>query len=103
MTDLSSAFFDTGWQARNGIDYDGLQWVATGERLTAETFARYREQGGYVVIHSIPEEVARLAVAEPTVMIASDGAIENGQAIRAARARSRACSGTTFASRRSSR
>ena len=59
MTDLSSAFFNTGWQARNGgVDYGALQWVATGERLTAETFARYREQGGYVVMHSIPEEVA---------------------------------------------
>ena len=79
QTDLSSAFFDTGWQARNGIDYGGLQWVATGERLTADTFARYREQGGFVVIHSIPEEVARLAVADPTVMIASDGFIENGR------------------------
>jgi len=79
MTDLSSAFFDAGWQARNGIDYGGLQWVATGERLTADTFARYREQGGFVVIHSIPEEVARLAVADPIVMIASDGIMENGK------------------------
>jgi dihydroorotase len=79
MTELSSAFFDAGWQARNGIDYGALQWVATGERLTAETFARYREQGGYVVIHSIAEEIARLAVADPTVMIASDGFIENGK------------------------
>lgn len=77
MTDLSSAIFDEGWQARQGgIDYGGLQWAATGERLTADTFARYRKQGGMVVIHSIPEEMVRLAVAHPGVMIASDGILE---------------------------
>ena len=30
-------------------------------------------QGGIVVIYSIPEEVARATVADPTVMVASDG------------------------------
>jgi len=79
-TDLGSAAFDEGWQGRNGdITYGDLQWVATGERLTAESFARYRKQGGYVIIHSIPEEIARLAVADPLVMIASDGILENGK------------------------
>lgn len=79
-TDLGSAAFDEGWQGRNGdISYGDLQWVATGERLTAESFARYRKQGGYVIIHSIPEEIARLAVAHPLVMIASDGIFENGK------------------------
>jgi dihydroorotase len=79
MTDLASAFFSDGWQARNGgVDYGALQWAATGERLTAETFARYRAQSGMVILHSIPEEIARLAVADPTVMVASDGALEKG-------------------------
>jgi hypothetical protein len=32
-----------------------------------------------VVIHSIPEEIARLAVAHPLVMIASDGMIDEGK------------------------
>jgi dihydroorotase len=53
--------------------------VATGERLTAETFARYRKEGGPVIGHSIPEEVSRLAAAYPGVMIASDGRIDNGK------------------------
>ncbi len=80
MTELSSAIFDEGWQGRNGdISYNDLQWAATGERLTADTFARYRKQGGMVAIHSIPEEIARLAVADPTVMIASDGILDNGK------------------------
>lgn len=80
MTDLASAIFDEGWQGRTGgIGYGDLQWVATGERLTADTFARYRKQGGMVILHSIPEEMVRVAVADPTVMIASDGHLENGK------------------------
>jgi N-acyl-D-aspartate/D-glutamate deacylase len=78
-TDIASEALADGWQARAGIDYGDLQWAATGERLTADTFARYRKQGGIVVMHMIPEEMARLAVADPTVMIASDGIIENGK------------------------
>src|SRR5215813_3059836 len=56
-----------------GIDFHDLQWADTGERLTAETFDKYRKQGGIVVIHMIPEDAARTAVANPIVMIGSDG------------------------------
>jgi N-acyl-D-aspartate/D-glutamate deacylase len=72
-TALQSAIFDPGWQENMGITYKDVQWAATGERLTAETFEKYRKEGGIVVIHSIPEEAARTAVADPIVMIASDG------------------------------
>lgn len=72
-TALQSAVFDPGWQESMGITYKDLQWTETGERLTAETFEKYRKIGGIVVIHSIPEEAARAAVANPMVMIASDG------------------------------
>jgi len=80
MTDISSAIFDTGWQGKQGgITYSDLQWALTGERLTAESFARYRKIGGMVAVHSIPEDVVRLAIADPMVMIASDGILENGK------------------------
>jgi dihydroorotase len=80
MTDIASAIFDPGWEQRTGgITFGDLQWAATGERLTAESFARYRRQGGMVAIHSIPEDVVRLAVSDPTVMIASDGILDNGK------------------------
>jgi len=80
MTDLGSAIFSEGWQQRQGgITFGDLQWAATGERLTAETFERYRKQGGMVAIHSIPEEIVRLAIANPMVMIASDGILDNGK------------------------
>ncbi|HUI75781.1 MAG TPA: amidohydrolase family protein [Candidatus Acidoferrum sp.] len=72
-TALESAIFDPGWQENMGITYKDVQWAETGERLTAETFAKYRKKGGIVVIHMIPEEAARAAVANPIVMIASDG------------------------------
>jgi N-acyl-D-aspartate/D-glutamate deacylase len=77
-TALQSAIFDPGWQEAMGITYKDIQWAETGERLTAETFEKYRKQGGIVVIHSIPEEAARAAVANPIVMIASDGMMITG-------------------------
>jgi len=77
-TALESAVFDEGWQERMGITYKDLEWSATGERLTPETFAQYRKQGGNVVIFEIPDEAARTAVANPMVMIASDGVWTSG-------------------------
>ena len=47
-----------------GITYKDVQWTKTGERLTAETFEKYRKEGGVVVVFSIPEEAARIAVSE---------------------------------------
>ena len=70
---ITSAMFAEGWQQRLGIDYPDLQWVATGERLTADSFARYRETGGLVLLHMIPEEIVKSTVAHPLTMIASDG------------------------------
>jgi dihydroorotase len=72
-TALQSAIFDPGWQENMGITYKDVQWTATGERLTADTFDKYRKEGGIVVIFSIPEDAARAAVSDPIVMIASDG------------------------------
>ena len=80
MTDLGSAIFDEGWQMRQGgIAYGDLQWASTGERLTPESFARYRKLGGMVAIHSIPEDIVRLALANSLVMVASDGIMEEGK------------------------
>jgi hypothetical protein len=64
-TRLDSAVFDGDWQHQLGITYKDLQWVATGERLTADTYAKYRKDGGFVILHSIPEEAARQAMANP--------------------------------------
>jgi N-acyl-D-aspartate/D-glutamate deacylase len=77
-TGLESALFDPGWQERMGITYRDIQWAKTGERLTAETFEKYRAEGGAVVIYAIPESAARAAVGNPIVMIASDGMMITG-------------------------
>ena len=72
-TGLESALFDPGWQEAMGITYKDLQWAKTGERLTAETFEKYRKEGGVVVIFCIPESAVREALADPMIMVASDG------------------------------
>jgi dihydroorotase len=72
-TGIESAIFDDGWRERMGIDYADVQWQATRERLTAESFARYRKQGGIVILHSMKDEMIDLAMATPFVMVASDG------------------------------
>jgi hypothetical protein len=69
---LQSALFDEGWQERLGINYGDLQWVATGERLTKETFESYRKAGGIVIIHSMKPEWIRYGIAYPNIIIASD-------------------------------
>ncbi|HYL34600.1 MAG TPA: amidohydrolase family protein [Bryobacteraceae bacterium] len=76
---IESAIYDGDWLARTGASYHDLQWVASGERLTAESFARYRKEGGAVIAHTIPEEALRLGLANPMVMFASDGRMVNGQ------------------------
>ena len=79
MTDIKSAIFDEGWQEVFGIDYKDLQWAATGERLTKETFEKYRKIGGMVAVFSMTEEIVTAAIKSPLTMIASDGILENGK------------------------
>lgn len=80
-TDISSALFDEGFRERFDIDYGDLQWTATGERLTEETFKKYREEGGWVIIHSMDEDTVKFGLAHPMVMVASDGIpFEDGMA-----------------------
>src|SRR5688572_11682098 len=65
--------FTEGWQQRLGISYQDLQWEATGERLSQETFDTYRKAGGIVIMHMMKPEWIKTGIATPGVMIASDG------------------------------
>jgi N-acyl-D-aspartate/D-glutamate deacylase len=78
MTRIQSAIFDGAWRESRSIDYSNLLWPPTGERLTAETFEKYRKEGGLVAVFSIPEEAIRAALAHPWVAIGSDGIREGG-------------------------
>jgi dihydroorotase len=70
-TRIESARLDH-WEEESGGHWDLLQWVATGERLTRETFEKYRKQGGWVILHGRSEEANEWLVAQPDVMVASD-------------------------------
>jgi N-acyl-D-aspartate/D-glutamate deacylase len=77
MTEIASANYN-GWENRPPEYFSTLLWPATGERLTRESFERYRKQGGFVASFSNTEEMVKVAISYPLVMIASDGIIENG-------------------------
>lgn len=79
QTTIESAVYNEGWREQFGIDYEDLQWAETGERLTAESFAKYRKSGGMVIAHSISEDVVRSTIADSIVIIASDGMIDSGK------------------------
>ncbi len=69
---IQSALYD-GWEAWPDDRFSRFQWAATGERLTRETFATYRAQGGSVISHANTEERLRVGIAHPLPMFASDG------------------------------
>ena len=79
-TYVSSARFGPGWREHFHLDYGDLTVVGTGERLTAKSFAHYRNTPGVLV--AVPpgtqplERTFDLAIREDFCMVASDGGIE---------------------------
>jgi len=79
QTTIESAVYNEGWQEMFGITYEDLQWAETGEWLNKESFDSYRKTGGMVIAHSIPDEVVKSTIADPLVIIASDGMLSGGK------------------------
>jgi N-acyl-D-aspartate/D-glutamate deacylase len=78
MTEIQSATIqDTYKSASNDLLAD-IEWPRTGERLNRESFARYTEIGGPVVVHTNTEEMVVEAISSPLTIIASDGYWQNG-------------------------
>lgn len=75
MTLINSAYFNPGWREKRGLDYDDIEIPETGERLTKERFdALYSAtEGRFILIHVNPDSVVDAVMAEPSVMVASDG------------------------------
>jgi len=71
MTEIQSANLDSYEKGPDERLAD-LEWPRTGERLTRETFRRYRQMGGPVITHSNTEEMVAVAINSPLTMIASD-------------------------------
>jgi hypothetical protein len=79
MTQLESAIFNPGFREHLDMDYKDIMLVETGERLTEETFKKYRKQGATVITFSMREQDIDMAMAAPDVIVASDGWITNGK------------------------
>jgi N-acyl-D-aspartate/D-glutamate deacylase len=76
MTEIASAMYSNR-ETQPPEYFARLLWPATGERLTRESFLRYRRQGGFVAEFKNTEEMVRLAISDPKVMIATDGILEH--------------------------
>ena len=77
-TYLDSERFAPGWQRRFRITFSDLQIAGSTERLTAESFARYRHEHRIAAAFAIPEEDVTAALRSPWIMIASDGILDAG-------------------------
>ncbi len=77
MTEIQSANLDE-YENASEDRVALLEWPRTGERLTRESFQKYRKTGGPVVLHTNTEEMVALAIRSPLTMIASDAYWENG-------------------------
>jgi N-acyl-D-aspartate/D-glutamate deacylase len=78
MTSIQSALFDHRENEPDGY-FASLLWPATGEHLTRDSFARYRKEGGMVIVPSNTQENVDAAIESPLTMIASDGYLLNGK------------------------
>ena len=81
MAGIEGAGFGN-WQLRPDAYFHRIEWPATGERLTRESFARYRATGGDVIVHPKDSAAAdawvRAAVRDSLPMFASDGILHDG-------------------------
>ncbi|MFM7067449.1 MAG: amidohydrolase family protein [Gammaproteobacteria bacterium] len=75
MTAINSALFNAGWREKLGVDYDALMLPDSGERLTRERFDKLHAapEPLPVILFANTQEMVDQVIAEPLVMIASDG------------------------------
>jgi dihydroorotase len=60
------------WQIWPDEWFHDLEWMASGERLTRETYGRYREQDGQVIVHNDNiEPLVTEAVVSPLTLVVS--------------------------------
>ena len=76
MTGIQSAILDQYENAPDSM-YQKLLRPETGERLTRETFAKYRKEGGTIIIFMNSEPMVDSAMISPLTMVASDAFMIN--------------------------
>lgn len=71
---ISSAVFGRDWRTIFDIDYEDVEWAATGERFDEAMWHDYRENRpeGQVIHHYLDEAWTRTALVEPGVIVVSD-------------------------------
>ncbi len=72
MNDIRAEMW-ADWREWPEERFHNYQWAETGERLTKDNFAEYREKGGLIIIHWMKEEWIDACIAHPETQIASDG------------------------------
>jgi len=75
MTRIEAAKF-SDWQDWPDEKFGRFQWAASGEWLSRDSFGAYRVQGGIIIYHARSEALTAAALADPMVMVASDGFID---------------------------
>lgn len=68
---IESALVDD-WRSWPDERFRRYEWARTGERLTRETFGRYRSEGGSMIIYGRTEETMLVGVESPLTMFVSD-------------------------------
>lgn len=77
MSEIEGADNDD-WQTWPDRKFGRMEWARTGERLTRESFGRYRKLGGFLVEYTNTEATVAASVADSLTMIASDGILHDG-------------------------
>lgn len=78
MTEIQSATIQDVYRDASNERLAEIEWPLTGERLNRESFDRYREIGGPIVVHTNTEPMVAAAITSPLTMIASDTYWQNG-------------------------
>ena len=71
---ISSAVFSRDWRTIFDIDYEDVEWAATGQRFNEPMWREYRRKypDGQVIHHYLKEAWTRRALVEPDVIVVSD-------------------------------
>ncbi len=78
MTEIQSATIQDIYKSASDARLAEIEWPRTGERLNRDSFARYTEIGGPIVVHSNSEPMVVAAITNPLSIIASDAYWQNG-------------------------
>src|SRR5437667_1058573 len=78
MTEIQSATIQDVYRAAPDERLAELEWPRTGERLNRESFERYSQIGGPVVVHTNTEQMVAVAINSPLTIFASDAYWQKG-------------------------